>query len=580
MSRIALIRFLLLAAIVATFGRIVFNDFVDWDDGKLIFLNPNINNPTLRGLARQWNWNDPNTNSLYDPLVYTTWWGLSHVAQLDTADIMGARLNPQIFHLANLLVHCLTALVVLEILRRLAMPDWAAAAGAAVFALHPIQTEAVAWATGMKDLLGGLLAMLTIWRYLVAVQASGNRRRNNYILATLLFAAALLAKPSAVVVPLILAVIDLVIYRRDWRDVAMRIAPWLAMAAVAIRLAIVIQSTTRLEKTPLWARLLIAMDALSFYFYKLVLPIRLSFDYGRNTGALFYDPTLHHPLYWTWIFPLALGVILWRLRRPMLTTAGLVFLLGVLPVLGLTPFVFQYYTNVADRYIYVSMLGVAMAVAWLMSKYSNRIAIGIVCAVLVVFCSLSFLQAGIWQDSDTLYERGLSLNRTSSIHYIILGQYKMRLYEAAVKRAVLAQRARDFAQERQELAEADQDLDQAMDAFRTMVALDSRDASGYEDYVAKILYPDVIGASRWKDALEVYQVLIKSPPWAQAQRERPEVPHKTLAMLYAKNGQYALAIQEFQTALKIKPDASVQKLLDQTRQEMRAASRPTSARSK
>jgi hypothetical protein len=177
MSRIALIRILLVAAILATFGRIVFNDFVDWDDGKLIYLNPNINNPTWEGLARQWNWKDPNTNSMYDPLVYTTWWALAHVAQLDTSDILGAKLNPQIFHLANLLVHCLTTLVVLEILRRLEMPDWAAGAGAALFALHPLQTEAVAWATGMKDLLGGLLAMLTIWRYLVAQAASGTRRR-------------------------------------------------------------------------------------------------------------------------------------------------------------------------------------------------------------------------------------------------------------------------------------------------------------------------------------------------------------------------------------------------------------------
>lgn len=577
MSQIALIRFLLLTLILATFGRIVLSDFVDWDDGKLIFLNPNINNPTWRGLARQWNWKDPNTNSLYDPLVYTTWWVLSHTAQLDTPDIMGARLNPQIFHLANLLVHCLTALVVLEILRRLAMPDWAAAAGAAVFALHPIQTEAVAWVTGMKDLLGGLLAMLTIWRYLIAVAASGSRRRNNYLLATLFYVAALLAKPSTVVVPLIVAVIDLVIYRRNWRDVAMRVAPWLALAAVAIYLASDIQNTARLSNTPMWARLLIATDSLAFYSYKLVLPIRLSFDYGRNTGALFYDPNLHHPLYWTWIIPIALVVILWRLRRPMLTAAALVFLLGLLPVLGLAPFVFQYYSNVADRYVYVSMLGIAMAVAWLTSRHINRITIGIVCAFLAVVCWLSFLQAGVWQDSDTLYEHGLTLNRTSAIHYIIFGQYKMRLYEAAIKRASLAQQSRDFDQEREELKHADQYLNQALDAFHTMVSLDPKDASTYDTYVSQTLYPDLVGARRWKDALEVYQVLINLPAMAQAQQQRPEVAHKTLAMLYLKNNQPALAVDELAAALKIKPDPELQKLLDQTRQAMAAASRPATA---
>lgn len=572
MSRIALIRILLVAAILATFGRIVLNDFVDWDDGKLIYLNPNINNPTWRGLARQWNPRDPNTNSMYDPLVYTTWWALAHVAQLDTSDILGAKLNPQIFHLANLLVHCLTALVVLEILRRLGLRDWPAAAGAALFALHPLQTEAVAWATGMKDLLGGLLAMLTIWRYLVAVESSGKRRRENYLLATALYLAALLAKPSTVVLGPIVAVLDLVILRRNWRDVARRIAPWLVMAAVAIRLATWIQITTQLQHTPLWARTLIALDSLSFYFFKLILPIRLSFDYGRNTGALFYDPALHHPLYWTWIFPIALAVILWRLRRPMLTAGALVFLLGVLPVLGFAPFVFQYYTNVADRYVYVSMLGVAMAAAWLLSRYSNRISIGIACAALVVLGALSFVQAGIWQDSDTLYEHALALNRTSAIHYMILGQYKVRIYEAAVKRAALDQRSGEFEQTRAELRDAGQYLSQALDAFRTLNNLDPRDLTNYDDFSAS-LYADLYLAQRWKDALEVYEVLIKLPYFAEAQHEIPAVPHKTLGMLLIRNGQYARAVDELSTALRIKPDAQTQKLLEETKAKLAASTR-------
>jgi len=572
MSRIASIRILLVAAILATFGRIVLNDFVDWDDGKLIYLNPNIDNPTWRGLARQWNPHDPNTNSMYDPLIYTTWWALAHAAQLNDSDILGAKLNPQIFHLANLLVHCLTALVVLEILRRLGLPAWRAGAGAALFALHPLQTEAVAWATGMKDLLGGLLAMLAIWRYLVAVESSGNRRRENYLLATALYAAALLAKPSTVVLGPIVAVLDLVIFRRNWRGVAMRIAPWLVMAAAAIRLATKIQNTAPLQHTPLWARGLIALDCLTFYFYKLLLPIRLSFDYGRNTGALFYDPTLHHPLYWTWIFPIVLAIVVWRLRRPMLSAGGLVFLLGVLPVLGLTPFVFQYYTNVADRYVYLSMLGLAMAAAWLISQYSNRLTAGIVCAVLAVLGALSFVQAGVWQDSDTLYEHALALNRTSAIHYIILGQYKVRIYEAAIKRAALDQQNGDSDQTRHELQAGDQYLSQAFGAFQTLINLDPQDLTNYDNFTTS-LYTDLVGARRWKDALEVYQVLIKLPYWAKAQHEVPEVPHKTLAMLLIRNGQYARAVDELEMALKIKPDPQVRKMLDETKAKIATSTR-------
>jgi len=109
------IRLILLTAVLLVFGRILSNEFVNWDDNPLIYSNPNIANPTFTGLLHHWNPKDPNNSEMYDPLVFTLWWSLAHVAQLETPDFLGSKLNPYVYHAANLLVHILSACVVLEI---------------------------------------------------------------------------------------------------------------------------------------------------------------------------------------------------------------------------------------------------------------------------------------------------------------------------------------------------------------------------------------------------------------------------------------------------------------------------------
>src|SRR5208282_4805265 len=113
------IRLLLLVAILLAYGRSVGNDFVDWDDSQLIYNNPNLNPPTAMGLLHHWNPRSPDNTGMYDPLVFTVWWGLAHGAQLDSPDLLGAKLNPMVFHAANLVVHWLTTCLVVEILLKL-----------------------------------------------------------------------------------------------------------------------------------------------------------------------------------------------------------------------------------------------------------------------------------------------------------------------------------------------------------------------------------------------------------------------------------------------------------------------------
>jgi tetratricopeptide (TPR) repeat protein len=571
MTRITQIRLLLLLAIVLVFGRIVTHDFVDWDDGPLIYNNPNVTGHTMAGLLRHWNpANVRDNSSMYNPVVFTLWWALAHGAHVENPDLLGATLNPDLFHAASLAVHWLCACAVVEILRRLRIGDWAAAAGGLVFALHPLQTEAVAWATAMKDLLSGFFALLSIWRYLAALESPKPRRRTNYWLATMFFAAALLSKPSTVVVPAIVAVIDRMIYRRSWRDVAKWLWPWFAMAIVITVIAANVQELVPGVGGPMWARPLIALDALAFYLGKLVLPIDLRFDYGRSPAAALTDPALHHPLYWTWIFPAALAAILWRTKRRMLSVAGLIFLLGLLPVLGLKTFAYQYYTTVADRYVYLPMLGVALAIGWWIDQHKGRLVKIATCAVIVVLGSLSFVQAGRWTDTETLYS--YSLNGTRSIHYIILGEYQDDLAKPCFLRAIQAARRGQVSQARDFAEQGDAYVEKAMEDYKTATRLEPTDTHGYDR-----LANDLVQLGRVPEAIQVVKQWMNVEPQAPSyKREKPGALEYMLGKLYLQNHQFPEAVDMLKRSLALapKPDPDVAKTLEKAQKLAQTATRP------
>jgi hypothetical protein len=570
MSRATKIRLLLLLAILLVYGQIVTHEFVDWDDGLLIYHNPNIVHPTWLSLSHHWNpWNDDNAH-MYDPLVFTLWWGLAHFARLDTPDVLGATLNPYLFHAANLVVHWCSACVVMEILRRLRIGDWAAAAGALVFAIHPLQTEPVAWATGMKDVLSGLFALLTIWRYVVALDSQGKQRTWNYWLATALFLMALLAKPSTVMVPVIAGIIDRVLYNRPWRAIANWLWPWLVVAAGFVVLTSWVQIVAPDIGGPIWARPLIALYSIAFYLGKLVLPIDLRIDYGHNPKLLLTDPTLHYVLFWAWIFPVAAALLLWRSRNRILITAGLIFVAGVLPVLGFAQFAYEYYTTVADRYVYLSMLGVALAVAWVVDRYKVRWVGAAAAVAIVIFGGLSMVVAAQWMDTDSLY--AYSLNGTRAAHFLILGDYQNDLAKPYFRRAKAALAQRNLVQEHENEEEGIAYVRRAIEDYQTAIKMEPLGTDGY-DRLAKILVyynwiPQAIAVvKQWK---------LVDPQADPDSQEPPGQLDGMLGMLYLKNGQLPEAIDSLKRSLAEAPGTDYQDVLDKVEAlQAQAASRPT-----
>jgi hypothetical protein len=147
-----------------------------------------------------------------------------------------------------------------------------------------------------------------------------------------------------------------------------------------------------------WTRPLVAADALAFYVWKLVWPATLSIDYARHPARVM---TMGHG---AWPFAAvvlvaagAYGVWRGRARWPWLVAAGLVFVAGVAPVLGLTPFMFQYTSTVADHYLYLAMLGPALAATWAVVRFRGPAVTGFAAAALLALAVRSNVQLVHWQ---------------------------------------------------------------------------------------------------------------------------------------------------------------------------------------
>jgi tetratricopeptide (TPR) repeat protein len=562
----AVVRLLLLVIVLMTFGRTLLNDFVDWDDGTLIYNNPNITGATLHGLARQWNWRDPNNFGLYDPLVYTTWWVLAHAGRLQTPDSLGASLNPQVFHAANLIVHWLSGCVAFEILSLIGLGRWPGFLGTLLFLVHPLQTEAVAWATGLKDLLGGLLVLACVWRYLVAIRARGLKRRSNYLAATILCACALLAKPSAAALPLIVFAFERVLYQQPLKQSLIWLSPWLVMSIVAAAITVSIQPVSRFAYAPWWGRPLIMGESLAFYLGKIVWPIHLNFDYGRTPNVMLHEPGI----YWNWIFPAILALVVWRMRQPVLTVAALIFLFSVLPVLGLVPFFYQYYSTVADRYVYVSMFGVGMAAAVFLTRYSSALIWFPAGGVLVILMCLSFLQAGRWKDTETLYSYGMSINQITAGHYETIAEYKE-------KEASLALRHRDMAVDEHKAFDAHtqdmvfrDDLRHAVDYRRREIACNPMDSTGHDQLAIDL---DQLGDHQAAIDMTRHWLADQSSLPVD-QRDDAGNLHALLGQFYFDANDYPQSVREFKKSLALEPDLRIEVALQAATAKMQAASQP------
>ena len=405
-----------------------------WDD--VIF----VEEPVVHAWSGLWNiWFSPadiEREGHYWPIVYTTFW-LEH-------KLWG--LDPFGYHLVNVLLYMGNVLLLWRLLRCLAVPGaWAVAA---VFAVHPMHVESVAWVMGRKDLLSGLFYTACALCWIRSMDSTGDGgidtrrspvpkrprfpqsfwgrwplatlrlpRPGLYLAALGLFAAAMLSKSVAVTLPVALA---LWLWwkngRLTWMD-AWRVLPFF-LVALCIALADLSYYTSRRDfpfDYGFVERALIAARALWFYAGKLVWPTDLAVVYPL------WDIDPGDALAWSYLVAgAAVAAFLWRGRHRMgrAPLAGAAFFaLTLSPTLGFVDYVYMTYSFVADRYAYLAGIGVIAVIVGAAVYCTGRLpsaarigATGVLVAVLAVFGKLTWEQAGIYRDEIVFYNHIVSLN--------------------------------------------------------------------------------------------------------------------------------------------------------------------------
>jgi len=415
----------LVVGLGAVYGGVYDYAFLGWDDRV-----HTIDNPHIGETAYFWTHFE---QGMYMPLSFSIW------------SVLFRLLGPSAaaFHLVNLLFHALGAVLVFLVLERLlemgprprpsrpSRPSpWgftarahralAAAFGAMLFAFHPLQVEPVSWITSLKDVSYAFFALLGLYAYLEHHRREGTAERRWYALSLASLALATLCKPAAVCLLFILVAVELFWLGRPLGRAARAVLPFLVVAAPAtVANAISQQRLTLLYETPLLLRPLVALDSLGFYLYKLFWPLELLPAYERSPRWLIDSGTIH----WSWLPAAAAAVALFRLRKrlPSLFFGALLFLCGVVLVLGLKNFAAQDNTTVYDRYVYLAMLGPAFlaAVAVLRARQPWQLGLGAV--LLVALAAKSGVQTRYWKDDRTLWSTTLSQKPDSAVALVSLG---------------------------------------------------------------------------------------------------------------------------------------------------------------
>lgn len=377
-----------------------------WDDIDLYLNKDNFPDKfTAQNYLEFWS---PASEKMYMPITYTFWTFAKIIGGENPNEKV--RFNAGTFHTFNLIFHILNGILVFLILRQLLKKsDWISFAGALLFLLHPVQVESVAWVSELRGQLAAFFGFLSILIYINYLDGQKKLKKGDKIakypwLCIPALILSFLSKPSAVVFPLIIVAIDFIFYKRSIKEVFKSVW-WMALAIIPIMIRAKLAESNVPEDfgAPLWARPFVFFDSLSFYLVKIIAPLNLVADYGRRPQYVMTQPTF----YFSWLLPvilLAVSIILKKHRQALLGALA-IFTIGFLTVSGLVTFYFQDWSTVADRYIYVSMLGFAIFFVYVLSIIGNERLRVLFAAIVLIACSLLALnQVPVWRNEVTLWE--------------------------------------------------------------------------------------------------------------------------------------------------------------------------------
>ena len=556
----------LAALTVAVYEPVRHFDFVSVDDPVYVSENPVVaHGLTWAGVAwafttsRAANWHP------------VTW--LSHML-----DVQLFGMAPGAHHVTNLVLHVLNTLLLFLLLSRMTGRAGPSAFVAALFAVHPLHVESVAWIAERKDVLSTFFWMLAVWAYLsyaglpalrrgVAAATDSGSRHWSYALMLLWFTLGLMAKPMLVTLPLVLLVLDVwplgrlgrtgpagdapgAARTRTWRGLVLEKVPLVALAAVSSAVTFLVQqrggAVSGLAVIPLARRLANATVACAAYPLKAIWPNGLSafYPYPASIPAAEVAGAI--------LSLIAVSILAARLARsrPYLLAGWLWYLITIAPVIGIVQVGRQ---AMADRYTYVPLVGLFIAVAWgacdAMGRWSaRRVALPAAAAVIIALYAVSArAQIGWWADSTLLWQHALAVDPGNYFALNSLGYLSNetgRTDEAARYFSGAIRFAPDYPEAHNNLGltRARQGrLDEAIAEYRKALALNPNLAAANEN-----LGKALASQGRTDEAIRQFRTALGAQPDLAS-------AHSGLGKALASQGRIDDAIAEYREALRLNP---------------------------
>ncbi len=430
-----LIYFVLALVTLLVFESVRQNQFVDYDDQRYVTENPNVK----AGITRDsFVW-------AFTTVYASNWHPLTWLSHMLDCQLFG--LNPFWHHLMSLLFHVANTFLLFWVLKRATGDIWPSAFVAALFAIHPLHVESVAWVAERKDVLSSFFWFLTIAAY---IRYAENPKISRYLLVFLSICLGLMAKPMLVTLPFVLLLLDWWPLSRFqwknklvskvtksphsvrprfhtapmWRLIGEKI-PLFAVAAASSVITYIAQqrggAMILVEKLTLSIRVENALVSYLNYIIKMFYPARL---------AVLYPYPLHRLPAWqpTICFMILVIVSVWAIylarRHAYLAVGWLLFLGMLIPVIGLVQVGHQ---AMANRYTYLPSIGIFVMIAWTAAKLSaswryRKITLGIAASVvLVVLLVCTRKQVRYWQNSLTLFGRAVEVTENNYIMHFEYG---------------------------------------------------------------------------------------------------------------------------------------------------------------
>lgn len=550
----------LVLAHLIVFGQIVTHDFVNYDDIDYVIENESVSSGwTSRGFS----W-------AFKSRLHGHWHPLTWFSHMTDCEIFA--LNPAGHHMTSLVLHIANSVLLFWLMRRMTGALFRSAFVAALFALHPLHVEAVAWVAARKELLSTLFFLLAVSAY---IRYAENRKRRYYALVVILFAIGLMAKPMVITLPLLLLLLDFWPLKRLFpqrpipgsklgRKTGSGPATPSVSAILLEKLFMVVpmvlsagitlwfmqhdhkRSLNPVALIPDLGQALNAMSSYLRYGVKLIWPTDLSVLYA------YPNPPREWEIVGSALLILACTVTaFWKARRyPYLLVGWLWYSLSVLPVIGLVKGVPQ---PIADRYTYLPLIGLFIVAAWggydlcARLKKGTTLSLFLASGVLLCLGGCSWMQVQHWKNSVTLFKHSVAVAPHNATAHNSLG--------AALQGEGM--------------------LQQAIDHFRTALELNPRYAKAYYNLGLALAKQGKTTESmeQFTEALRIDPnyaeahnnlgtalYLLKKPEeailqFSNALRVNPnyELAHYNLGLVLVEQGRIRRAIDHFSEAVRLKP---------------------------